>query len=176
MIRSTSTPRGWARRMPSGDSGRNESGFPVRLSFFFSPLALRASPRRVSTLQPGGGGAFPSPPTCTCDQPALPDSEGIKSKRECGAPVRTTLLYPFISAGFHFSRAERQARLVGRASRYCNSGGKFEKKNQIKIRQWHVHWLHSSSRTPIWPIYLVDILSLSPSHFQFVHDFAESFL
>lgn len=108
----------WAalhRRVITGVMEYDFLVFP--LSFFFFYLALRASPRLTSQgliNTSTGGGLFRTPlphplGICTCDQPALPDSEAIKSKREGGAMWCAP---PFISAGFHFSRAECQARLV----------------------------------------------------------------
>ena len=83
-------------------------------------------------------------PTCTCDQPALPASEAIKSKRE--RAVRTAFISTGRPLALHFSRARRRARLVALAV-----AGNLK---TIKMSlDFLLHLLHSSSRTPpIWPL------------------------
>ena len=141
------------------------------LVYFFLPWSAPsiASLRKASTLQPGGRFSKPPPCTCTCDHPALPDSEAIKSKREWGGavpPVRAT----FISAGRPFGASFLAGRVTGSPGRvaYCtvavavgwltptrtrlqlSVAGKFEKQIKMRAPGVTVRWLHSSSRTPIW--------------------------
>jgi hypothetical protein len=63
---------------------------------FFSPGALRASPRLAKPQHFNRGSPFQTPHllySCTCDQPALPGSEAIKSKREWGGAAGARYLH-----------------------------------------------------------------------------------
>jgi hypothetical protein len=114
--------------------------FLVCFALFFSLGAPSLASQGLNTST----GAFRTP-TRTCDQPALPGSEAIKSKRDGAVRTTVTLHLGRTALGVSFLAGRVPGSPVAPAMAHLSVAGNLKTNQDAPVT---VHWLHSSSRDP----------------------------